>query len=388
MFASLAEAAMSLDIGTLFVIAICVTSLLGLFLLFAWLQDGITALAWWGTAYLIGGFSGALWRLGDLISPPVPQASAEVLLFIAVGMIWSAARVFHGRPVLWGSMCLGAVVWLAFCSSSAFVTTETSRLIVSSVIVATYTFLTAVELWRERRKSLIRRWPAIFVPMLHGVIFLFPVALAGLSQDGIGSRTLGAGWVAVFAIEVVLYVVGAAFIVLVLAKDRTVSQYKLAAATDPLTELLNRRGFFEAAAGIMTAQQARKEPVCVLAFDLDHFKSINDRFGHNTGDATLHLFASRGEEDAACRRRHRPPGRRGVRRAVAGHVGRCRGRRQPRAPGLCQCGCRGRQPGRGDGERRGGLRLGLRRDRHAHRPRRCRALSRQDQRTRPGRGFR
>src|SRR5580692_2593489 len=289
MFASLAEAAMSLDIGTLFVIAICVTSLLGLFLLFAWLQDGITALAWWGTAYLIGGFSGVLWRLGDLISPPVPASLADVMLFIAVGMVWSAARVFHGRPVLWGSMCLGAIVWLAFCSSSAFVTTETSRLVVSSLIVATYTFLTAIELWRERRKSLIRRWPAILVPMLHGVVFLFPVALAGLSQDGIGSRTLGAGWVAVYAIEVVLYVVGAAFIVLVLAKDRTVSQYKLAAATDPLTELLNRRGFFEAAAGIMAARQASKEPVCVLAFDLDHFKSINDRFGHNTGDATGRL---------------------------------------------------------------------------------------------------
>ena len=75
MFASLAEAAMSLDIGTLFVIAICVTSLLGLFLLFAWLQDGITALAWWGTAYLIGGFSGVLWRLGDLISPPIPRSA-------------------------------------------------------------------------------------------------------------------------------------------------------------------------------------------------------------------------------------------------------------------------------------------------------------------------
>ena len=121
-------------------------------------------------------------------------------------------------------MCLGAVVWLAVCSSPAFATTATSRLIVSSLIVATYTFLTAAELWRERRKSLIRRWPAIFVPMLHGVIFLFPVALASLSQDGIGSLTLGTGWVAVFAIEVVLYVVGAAFIVLVLAKDRTVRQ--------------------------------------------------------------------------------------------------------------------------------------------------------------------
>ena len=289
MFARLAEASMSLDIGTLFVIAICVTSLLGLFLLFAWMQDRIAALAWWGAAYLIGGTSALMWRLGDLI--PLPLPLADVLLFIAVGMIWSAARVFHGRPVRWGSMCLGAVVWLASSCSPAFVQSAAAHLVVSSLIVATYTFLTAAELWHERRKSLIRRWPAMFVPMLHGVIFLFPVGLAGLSLNGSG-RSLGTGWVAVYAIEVVLYVVGAAFIVLVLAKDRTVRQYKLAAATDPLTELLNRRGFFEAAEAIMASRKASKEPVSVLAFDLDHFKCINDQFGHHAGDATLALFAT------------------------------------------------------------------------------------------------
>src|SRR4029077_17847096 len=88
------------------------------------------------------------------------------------------------------------------------------------------------------------------------------------------------------------YVVGAAFIVLVLAKDRTVRQYKLAAATDPLTGLLNPRGCCEAAGEMMTAGRAGNELLCVLAFDLDHFKAINDRFGHNSGDATLHLFAT------------------------------------------------------------------------------------------------
>jgi len=50
----LVGASVSLDVGTLFVIAICVTSLLGLFLLFAWMQERIQALAWWGLAYLIG----------------------------------------------------------------------------------------------------------------------------------------------------------------------------------------------------------------------------------------------------------------------------------------------------------------------------------------------
>jgi diguanylate cyclase (GGDEF)-like protein len=292
MLARLAAATTALDIGTLFVIATCVTTLLGLFLLFAWMQDRIRALAWWGAAYLIGGCSGAIWCLGESISPPLPASVANVLLFIAVGMIWSAARLFHGRSVRWGAMCLGATVWLAAGALPAFADSAVLRVVVSSLIVASYTFLIAAELWRERRKALIRRWPALFVPILHGGIFLLPMVLASLPLDHGGFRNLSTGWVAVFAIEIVLYVVGAAFIVLVLAKDRTVRIYKTAAATDPLTGLLNRRGFFEAAATLMTANGAAKAPVSVLAFDLDHFKSINDRFGHNMGDTMLGLFAA------------------------------------------------------------------------------------------------
>jgi diguanylate cyclase (GGDEF)-like protein len=291
MFGRLSEASLSLDIGTMFVIASCVTTLLGIFLLFAWLQDRIHALAWWGAAYLIGGLSGALWCLGDLISPPLPSSFADVLLFIAVGMIWSAARLFHGREVQWGAMCLGAVIWLGANTMPSFAQAAAGRLVVSSLIVAIYTFLIAAELGRERRKSLIHRWPAMFVPMLHGAIFLFPVAIAGLSRDGAGPG-LGSGWFAVFTIEVVLYVVGAAFIVLVLAKDRNVRFHKMAAVTDPLTELFNRRGFFEAAAAVAAKQKERQAPISVLVFDLDHFKSINDRFGHKMGDATLRLFAT------------------------------------------------------------------------------------------------
>src|SRR4029077_8473660 len=86
--------------------------------------------------------------------------------------------------------------------------------------------------------------------------------------------------------EIVLYVVGTAFIVLILSKDRTVNRYKLAAATDPLTGLLNRRGFFEAAGSLIAiSRRNRMAPVSVLVFDLDHFKAINDRSGHATGDA-------------------------------------------------------------------------------------------------------
>ena len=63
-----------------------------------------------------------------------------------------------------------------------------------------------------------------------------------------------------------------------------------AACTDHLTGLLNRRGFFENAHVLCTLQAKHNEPVAMLMFDLDHFKSINDRFDHTAGDEVLCLF--------------------------------------------------------------------------------------------------
>jgi diguanylate cyclase (GGDEF)-like protein len=292
MLESATHSAIALDFSTLFVVATCVTALLGVFLLFAWMQDRVRALAWWGTAYLIGGFSVAVWSIENLISPPLPRGAANALLFIACGMIWNAARLFHGRPVLWGGLAAGATTWLFACLFTDFLEWGAARIVLSSVIVSAYTFLTAAELWRERRKHLLRRWLAIFVPMLHGAIFLLPIPLASvLPADG-GIVTFASGWVAVFVLETILYVVGTAFIVLALAKERTVRVHEAAAMTDAMTGLFNRRGFVEAAELLMARQALRHEPVSVLMFDLDHFKSINDRHGHAAGDEALKVFAA------------------------------------------------------------------------------------------------
>ena len=202
-----ASVPIALDTTTLFVVATCVTALLGLFLLFAWMQDRVSALAWWGTAYLVGGLSVVVWSIEGYISPPLPAGSANALLFIACGMMWNAARIFHGRPVLWGAMAAGSVLWLFACMLPDFVPSSAARIALSSIIVSVYTFLTATELWRERRRHLLGRWPAIFVPMMHGAIFLCPIPLASLMPDDGGIVSLASGWIALFAIEVMLYVV-------------------------------------------------------------------------------------------------------------------------------------------------------------------------------------
>jgi diguanylate cyclase (GGDEF)-like protein len=112
-----------------------------------------------------------------------------------------------------------------------------------------------------------------------------------LPADG-GVLNLASGWVAVFVLETMLYLIGTAFIMLLITKERMVRIHKAAALTDTMTGLFNRRGFVEAAHQLMARQAKRGEPVSVLMFDLDHFKSINDSFGHAVGDDALRLFAS------------------------------------------------------------------------------------------------
>jgi two-component system, cell cycle response regulator len=58
------------------------------------------------------------------------------------------------------------------------------------------------------------------------------------------------------------------------------------ATTDPLTGLLNRRAFFDAATEMRQRADAGK-PLSAIMFDIDHFKRINDTYGHEVGDQVL-----------------------------------------------------------------------------------------------------
>ncbi|MDO9006404.1 MAG: GGDEF domain-containing protein [Aquabacterium sp.] len=69
---------------------------------------------------------------------------------------------------------------------------------------------------------------------------------------------------------------------------RTVEQM---ATTDMLTGLLNRRVITDLAEAELKLMERTGAPMCVALIDLDHFKDINDRFGHHAGDTALRGFA-------------------------------------------------------------------------------------------------
>ena len=65
------------------------------------------------------------------------------------------------------------------------------------------------------------------------------------------------------------------------------------ASTDPLTGLLNRRGFDAQVQFAMALARRSGRPLSLITLDIDHFKLVNDNYGHEVGDLVLKSIANR-----------------------------------------------------------------------------------------------
>src|ERR1700689_2347625 len=281
--------AMNLDVNTLFLVTIYVEAILGLLLLFAWVQNtSIYAVAWWGFADLLRAGSVALFGMYGSVSDLVSIDLANALLFTAFALTWTGARVFdHRRPLpilLFG----GAALWLVLCRIPAVAPVWDIRVLLSSGIITTYTWATAYEFWRGRSEPLVSRWPAIFMLFAHGSLYLLRTPFgAMLPWLPTGSEVFQSVWMTVLSFEALLFTIAIAFILLAMAKERTEHRHKTASLIDPLTGIANRRSFLQAGEALLKRQVSDPRATAVMLLDLDNFKSTNDRFGHAVGDRVL-----------------------------------------------------------------------------------------------------
>ena len=283
----------NLDVNTLFLVTIYVEAILGLLLLFAWVQNtAIYAVAWWGFADLLRAASIMLFGMYGTVSDLISIDLANALLFTAFALTWTGARVFdHRRPLpilLFG----GAALWLVLCRVPGIAAAWDVRVLLSSGIITAYTWATAYEFWRGRSEPLVSRWPAIFMLFAHGSLYLLRTPLGALLPwTPKGDKMFQSVWLTVLSFEALLFTISIAFILLAMAKERTEYRHRTAALVDPLTGIANRRAFLQAGEVQLRRQATDSRALAVMLLDLDNFKSINDRFGHAIGDRVLQLFA-------------------------------------------------------------------------------------------------
>ena len=133
------------------------------------------------------------------------------------------------------------------------------------------------------------RWALLAVMTLMTLEALIRVvAISWLISEGSGPEDYFTSNYAVFA-QGTAGIIVTAFCLVAMGNvvETIVAKFRRDAEQDPLTGLLNRRGLDRAA----IAFSPHKRPVSVIQCDLDHFKHINDSYGHATGDLVLQRVA-------------------------------------------------------------------------------------------------
>ena len=281
---------MTLDVPTLLVVTVFIAMMAGGLMLVTWLQNRTeTALLGWGAAYLCGAVGAALFgargQLPDFWSINI----ANAFMIAAAGLAWVGVRMFDRRPVAFWYAFVGSAVWLTALGIGEVYQSIYARAALGSTISAIYAGLAAWELWRGRRDGLLARLLALGMFAFQAMVFLsrIPMTLfAGIPSGGVMHLT----WLPYGIFEALLYTFGSAFLLLTMIKERAEAQHKRAAVIDPLTGVPNRRGFMDRAEAVLARCREEGQPVSVLLFDLDHFKRINDTYGHQAGDNVLVEF--------------------------------------------------------------------------------------------------
>ncbi|GGF82934.1 GGDEF domain-containing protein [Azorhizobium oxalatiphilum] len=284
---------MSFDLATIMFIAIAIGALMGVLQLVAWLQMRTEMpLALWGIADLVCVAGAVISTVNDGYRSPLVAPLASSFFLLGAGAIYLGMRSFdRERNWPWsGSLVVGLAVGAYGLSILLLQDNVNARVVLYSAIISGWLAAAAWRLVRLRRNAstFARVMTSVFLSTLCAFHLARLIgALVNLDSPAphVGPQDLA------LAIAIGLFCVvglnsGAIFMVL----DRL-------ASCDELTGLANRRALLRAGEGLFNNAVARQRPLSVLLVDLDHFKSVNDRYGHRTGDRVLQLFAQIAREE-------------------------------------------------------------------------------------------
>jgi len=217
----------------------------------------------------------------------------NLVLLLSAAMNWTAMRAFVHRGPNMPGIFAGCGLWLVMCLVPQFYNSLSARVMLYSLLAAAYGVLSALELWRKRASLEVAYAPALVLTLWHTGFyairaFLDPGLPLKSAQTSAGD---GVPFFSFMLFESMLYAIGIAYVTLVMVKERAELNFKAAAFCDPLTGIGNRRAFMANGERLLADSNRHKEPAALLLCDLDHFKRLNDSFGHPMGDQALIAFS-------------------------------------------------------------------------------------------------
>ena len=271
--------------------------------LFAYVQDRrrLQALCWLGACGLVilnGTIEALVPRLSHFPhSGSLPMPAFWVRLpSLEPGLLTNAGSNFRGAPrsQFLRPPCLVNVAILDMPRHSAF------RLYLYHGPYFLMGALSAATILRARHKSLLEYLILAVVMLLNLHFLLRPAAVKMLGGMGETPQDYLATPYAAYD-QTVLAIIALALATLMslaLVRDVVRSLTKVS-VTDPLSGLMNRRGFLDSAQQFLRTAPLPGHGVYLTVADIDHFKKINDTFGHDVGDKVIRAFGQLLESSAA-----------------------------------------------------------------------------------------
>ncbi|UWM81812.1 GGDEF domain-containing protein [Rhizobium sp. SRDI969] len=286
---------MMLDYNSLLLALGVSAACLAVTLMGSWLVRRAETVLLTATVGLVLVVSGIFVYSGYVNTPKTWLGVANFVLFHAgFATIWGA-----GKQFLTGRMSLLAIAIRALAAMVFSVVPMLSgydglAFIADNLAIALLLFATARQYWLARAEAPA---PLLGITTLYTLTAIsFVLCAAVLISDG--KLVLGkapSNWAEDLSLAVCIAgMTGIGALSLALHQWRLAARHRLDAITDPLTGLLNRRALFD-----QYGTRPMGTTTAVIVFDIDHFKSVNDRFGHAAGDRVLNVFA--GELSAHCR---------------------------------------------------------------------------------------
>jgi diguanylate cyclase (GGDEF)-like protein len=271
---------------TAFVLAL-VSVLFGVF----WTNGDRGRYLLWSVLALCAGACGAVvMAVQPILSGRLPLQLGTWFILLANGLAWQAMRALYARPPRLVFTVFLPSLWF-FLAVFSFDPNGLMGLnaLVRTLVIAIFQSLAAYESWKARGEKLPARaalfWTftgfAIYAAARLPFVDLLPMPLGALPTSTWAIIVYNAAAVT----EVLM--VGASMIAL--SRERVALKNYQMAMLDPLTGISNRRAFNEA--GTTRNESGEARHVVLMLMDIDHFKSVNDSFGHDVGDEVIKLAA-------------------------------------------------------------------------------------------------
>lgn len=231
------------------------------------------------------------------IASPLPGHTERLLSnigFLSAGWLLTMAvlgrfgmKPFYRVLVLASLVALAGHAWFLLVEPSV-----SGRVLVANAALGTMMLMIVVKVAPLRGKHLADQLLMGVAALAAANYILRPIIILWLT-GGMGSSNdfqHSLYWTTVQFTQPLISVAFALSLMVAIAMD-LISQLRREARTDKLSGLLNRGGFEAAAEAVLKRNRAGSTlPVCLIIADLDHFKQINDTFGHSVGDAVIGLF--------------------------------------------------------------------------------------------------